>query len=131
MIRGSLTRGQRVAAELSLTRVVSPVAKLGKHLEAFYDLMAATSKVGMLLDLPVERTAGDRASLFGWPAISWLVAALVVIPVGFLAVSVLDRGDTLLDTAILLDNFQWECASCTPGSVDEAGSCGVALESTW
>lgn len=63
----------------------------------------------------VERTSGDRASQFGWPAVSWVVAALVVIPVAFLAVSVLDpNGEVwrqqwetrlpgqLVDTAVLL-----------------------------
>ena len=60
VIQGSLTLGQLVAAELILTLVVSSVAKIGKHLEAFYDLMAATDKVGMVLDVPLERTSGDR-----------------------------------------------------------------------
>ena len=60
VINGSLTLGQLVAAELILTLVVSSVAKMGKHLEAFYDLMAATDKVGILLDLPVERSTGEH-----------------------------------------------------------------------
>lgn len=60
VIRGSLTLGQLVAAELILTLVVSSVAKLGKHLEAFYDLMAATQKVGILLDQPTERSTGEH-----------------------------------------------------------------------
>lgn len=38
----------------------------------------------------VARTAGDRVSSLGWPAISLGLAALVVIPVAFLAVSILD-----------------------------------------
>ena len=59
VIQGSLTLGQLVAAELILTLVVSSVAKIGKHLEAFYDLMAATDKLGILLDLPVEGDSGD------------------------------------------------------------------------
>lgn len=37
---------------------------------------------------------GDRVSLLGWPAITWVTAALVVTPVAFLAASLLDpRGD--------------------------------------
>ncbi|MEM7306625.1 MAG: ATP-binding cassette domain-containing protein [Planctomycetota bacterium] len=60
VIRGSLTLGQLVAAELVLAVVVSSVAKIGKHLEAFYDLLAATDKVGVLLGLPVERSGGEH-----------------------------------------------------------------------
>lgn len=60
VISGSLTLGQLVAAELVLALVLSSVAKLGKHLEAFYDLMAATDKVGKLLDLPMERSSGEH-----------------------------------------------------------------------
>jgi len=60
VIEGTLTLGQLVAAELIVTLVVSSVAKLGKHLESFYDLMAATDKVGKLLDLPVEHMGGEH-----------------------------------------------------------------------
>lgn len=60
VIRGSLTLGQLVAAELIVTLVVSSVAKLGKHLGDFYDLVAATEKVGHLLDLPVEPRGGEH-----------------------------------------------------------------------
>jgi ABC-type multidrug transport system fused ATPase/permease subunit len=59
VIRGSLTLGQLVAAELIVTLVVGSVAKVGKHLENYYDLMAATDKVGKLLDLPVEDASGE------------------------------------------------------------------------
>jgi putative ABC transport system ATP-binding protein len=54
VIKGSLTLGQLVAAELIVTMIVGSVAKMGKHIEGFYDLMASTDKVGELLDLPVE-----------------------------------------------------------------------------
>lgn len=60
VISGALTLGQLVAAELIVTLVVSSVAKLGKHLENYYDLMAATDKVGQLLDLPMESDAGEQ-----------------------------------------------------------------------
>ncbi len=58
VIQGSLTLGQLVAAELIVTLIVSSVAKMGKHLESYYDLMAATTKVSSLLSLPVESTGG-------------------------------------------------------------------------
>ena len=60
VIQNSLTVGQLVAAELILTLVVSSVAKIGKHLETFYDVMAATDKVGMILDVPLERLDGEH-----------------------------------------------------------------------
>ncbi len=58
VITGGLTLGQLVAAELIVTLIVASVAKMGKQLENYYDLMAATDKVGYLLDLPVENLDG-------------------------------------------------------------------------
>jgi hypothetical protein len=34
-----------------------------------------------------------------------------------------DMADSILATAVLLDNFRWECAGCIP---DEVNSCGIA-----
>ncbi len=59
VIQESLTLGQLVAAELIVSAVVVSVAKMGKHLETWYDLMAAVAKVGSLLDLPIESTHGE------------------------------------------------------------------------
>lgn len=61
VMQGQLTLGQLVAAELVLTTVVTAFAKMGKHLESFYDLVAAVDKVGALFDLPVESDRGDGA----------------------------------------------------------------------
>lgn len=58
VIVGQLTLGQLVASELIVTVIVASFAKLGKHLESFYDLMAAVDKLGMLFDLPLERSHG-------------------------------------------------------------------------
>ena len=63
VIRGSLSLGQLVAAELIVTAVVSAVAKMGKHLETWYDLMSAVSKVGALLDVPLEQTPGEAVDV--------------------------------------------------------------------
>lgn len=60
VIQGSLTLGQLVAAELIVTTVVGSVASIGKYLEAFYDLVAATDKLGYLLDVPLEREGGEH-----------------------------------------------------------------------
>jgi len=58
VISGQLSLGQLVAAELIVAVVVGSFAKLGKHMESFYDLMASIDKLGSLLDLPIERTDG-------------------------------------------------------------------------
>ncbi|MBM4075241.1 MAG: ABC transporter ATP-binding protein, partial [Planctomycetes bacterium] len=46
-----LTLGQLVAAELIVTMIVSSFAKLSKHIEGFFDLMAAIDKLGHVSDL--------------------------------------------------------------------------------
>ncbi len=58
VIQGQLSLGQLVAAELIVTTILSSMAKLGKHLEGFYDLVAAVDKLGTLFDLEVERHDG-------------------------------------------------------------------------
>ena len=39
---------------------VDLIEEAERRIEAFYDLMAATDKVGMLLDLPAERMRGEH-----------------------------------------------------------------------
>lgn len=56
---GQMTLGQLVAAELILTVVASSIAKLGKHLEAYYDLMASIDKLETLRHLPLERSRAE------------------------------------------------------------------------
>jgi ABC-type bacteriocin/lantibiotic exporter with double-glycine peptidase domain len=58
VIQRQLTLGQLVAAELIVTVVVSSVAKMGKYLEVYYDLLASLDKLGHLVDLPIEREGG-------------------------------------------------------------------------
>lgn len=53
-----LTLGQLVAAELIVTVIVRAFAKLGKHMESFYDMLAAVDKLGSLFDLPTEKHDG-------------------------------------------------------------------------
>lgn len=59
VINNQLTLGQLVAAELIVATVIGSFAKLGKHLEGWYDLMAAVDKLGHLIDLPLERRHGE------------------------------------------------------------------------
>jgi ABC-type bacteriocin/lantibiotic exporter with double-glycine peptidase domain len=58
VISRQLTLGQLVASELIVAVVVGAFAKLGKHMESYYDLLAACDKLGHLLDLPIERATG-------------------------------------------------------------------------
>jgi len=60
VIERQLTLGQLVAAELVVTAVAASFAKLGKHLETFYDLLAALQKLGKLIDMPLERVGAIR-----------------------------------------------------------------------
>lgn len=68
IVRGQLSLGQLVASELILTAIVSNVAKLGKQLERFYDLLAAIDKLSMLIDLPLEREGGMELAPADRPA---------------------------------------------------------------
>lgn len=62
VISGQLTLGQLVAAELIVTVVIGSFTKIGKHLESFYDLIAAMDKIGHLIDLPEEETGHEELS---------------------------------------------------------------------
>lgn len=59
VLRGELTLGQLVASELIVGAIVASVAKFGKHLEAWYDVLAAVDKLGHVVDLPIEREDGE------------------------------------------------------------------------
>ena len=65
VIGRQLTLGQLVAAELIVTTVVASIAKVGKYLENYYDLIAAIDKLGHLTDLPLERVGGDTCADVG------------------------------------------------------------------
>ncbi|MFM8270253.1 MAG: peptidase domain-containing ABC transporter [Pseudomonadota bacterium] len=58
VIKSQLTLGQLVAAEIVVTNALASLAKFQKHLEAFYDLVAALDKLEFLFTLPVEKTEG-------------------------------------------------------------------------
>ncbi|MFM1942105.1 MAG: hypothetical protein RI897_1087 [Verrucomicrobiota bacterium] len=59
VLRGELTLGQLVAAELIVSAILASLVSLGKHVEAWYDALAATDKLGSLIDLQVESSSGD------------------------------------------------------------------------
>lgn len=63
VIEQRLTIGQLVAAELIVAVVLAGIAKLGKQLESFYDLLAAVDKLGYFTDLPLEHTGPEPVAL--------------------------------------------------------------------
>jgi len=65
VIQGELTLGQLVAAELIVTIIVGSVAKLGKHMEAFYDALASADKLRQILTLPTEEDGYHIPQDFG------------------------------------------------------------------
>ncbi|MCB0418715.1 MAG: ATP-binding cassette domain-containing protein [Bdellovibrionales bacterium] len=58
VLRNQLALGQLVAAELVVTLVLTSFQKFQKHLESFYDLIAASGKLDDLLSLEQERKEG-------------------------------------------------------------------------
>ncbi len=68
VIDGQLTLGQLVASELIVALVVGSFAKMGKHIEDFYDLVAAADKIGHMIDLPVEPGTGEPVPVLPDPA---------------------------------------------------------------
>jgi len=67
VIQRQLTLGQLVAAELIVSAVLAGIAKLGKHLESYYDLVAAVDKLGHVVDLPLEESGTERLPAGGGP----------------------------------------------------------------
>ena len=59
VIQRQLTLGQLVAGELLVTLVLTAISKVGKYIEAFYDLQASLDKLGVLDTLPLERVGGE------------------------------------------------------------------------
>jgi ABC-type bacteriocin/lantibiotic exporter with double-glycine peptidase domain len=68
VMRGQLTLGQLVAAELIVTTVVAGFSKFGKKLETYYDLLAALDKLGQMIDLPLEHSGRERPARIEGPA---------------------------------------------------------------
>lgn len=68
VIKGQLTLGQLVAAELAFGFALANLTKLGRHLEKFYDLSASISKLDSLFDLPYEPSGGNFFGTTSTPA---------------------------------------------------------------
>lgn len=57
ILRGELSVGQLVAAELILSGVFYGVSQLGWYLDTFYDLVASSEELSLLFAIPQERSA--------------------------------------------------------------------------
>jgi ABC-type bacteriocin/lantibiotic exporter with double-glycine peptidase domain len=68
VIKQQLTLGQLVAAELVVGMVLAGVSKLGKYLDAFYELCASVAKLDALFDVPHEKLTGSFFSPESEPA---------------------------------------------------------------
>lgn len=131
VVRRQLTLGQLVAAELIVTSVAAGLAKVGKLLDAAYDLGTAVDKLGHLLDGELGRegaaprtTGPARLSLQGVPGLPQTTEAWVAEPgarvalagalgVGFGA-RLVGHGDGPLEGDARLDGLplaQWPCAA--------------------
>jgi ABC-type bacteriocin/lantibiotic exporter with double-glycine peptidase domain len=59
VINRQLTLGQLVAGELIVALVLAAISKSGKYIETFYDLQASLDKLGVIDQLPLERSGGE------------------------------------------------------------------------
>ena len=59
VIRGQLSIGQLVAAELILSAAFFGLSQLGTYLEVGYDLVAALDEIGLLVQVPQETDVSD------------------------------------------------------------------------
>lgn len=62
VVRGELTLGQLVAAELVVNAALSGLTKFGKHVEGFYDFCAASNKLHTVRQIPLERDDGENVN---------------------------------------------------------------------
>lgn len=60
VLHGQLTVGQLVGAELLMSLLLAGLAKAGKHVERYYDLVAAADKVSSLLERAPSMTASSQ-----------------------------------------------------------------------
>lgn len=65
VVERQLSLGQLVAAELVVAAVLAAYAKFADKLDIFYDLLAGLDKLGVLVDLPIERQTGIAPATTG------------------------------------------------------------------
>lgn len=67
VVKGQLSLGQLVAAEILISSLLLSLTKVGKLMENLFDLVASSSKVESLLDLELERQGGLNRNLGSSP----------------------------------------------------------------
>ncbi len=60
VIKGELTLGQLIAAELILIAVFASVSRFGYYLNKFYELNASLEEIGILFEVPTENLKGNK-----------------------------------------------------------------------
>lgn len=60
LIDNQISIGQFVAAEVIIILIVSSVEKLILSLDVVYDTLTATEKIGLIMDMPIERQEGTE-----------------------------------------------------------------------
>ncbi|WP_194976722.1 peptidase domain-containing ABC transporter [Aquiflexum lacus] len=63
LIDNQISIGQFVAAEVIILLIVNSVEKIILSLDAVYETLTATEKIGQIMDLPMERQEGTEKSL--------------------------------------------------------------------
>ncbi|WP_373496624.1 peptidase domain-containing ABC transporter [Aquiflexum sp.] len=63
LIDNQISIGQFIAAEVIIILIVTSVEKLILSLNEVYDTLTATEKIGLIMDLPLERQQGTEKSL--------------------------------------------------------------------
>lgn len=74
VIRGELSLGQLVAAELVLSVVLFGIAQLGVYLNYFYDLSAAIDELSLFDDVEQEAPASDEEEMSGDASLAFVGA---------------------------------------------------------
>jgi putative ABC transport system ATP-binding protein len=75
ILRGQLSLGQLVAAELILSGVFYGISQLGWYLDTFYDLVASAEELSLLFAIPQEpRVTGDGGPRDGAVTLTGVVA---------------------------------------------------------
>lgn len=109
VIEGQLTIGQLVAAELVVANVVNSFSKVGKHLETWYDLMAAFDKLGYLFDLPQENVVASLLNRTKEPAELRLEKLSYAHPQGIKVLKEINLKCSPGSKTAILGANSWEC----------------------
>jgi ABC-type bacteriocin/lantibiotic exporter with double-glycine peptidase domain len=65
LINEEISIGQFVAAEIIIILVIGSVEKLILSLETVYDTLTAVEKVGLIMDMPIEKQSGTEKAIHG------------------------------------------------------------------